>query len=129
MIYFFSFDSGFVSGYSIFVDGKQIEAQAIPWSSNHELADFTPSINGPKQPTCLGEFLGDATFDYETFARSFTNLEIATAALADRLGLNVHLLDPLDIHDGDGGITVEADNYDTVELSNWMAVYYEKESK
>ncbi len=84
-------------------------------------------MEGDKEGLTLGEILGDATFDFEGFMRGFEWLEVASAALAARLGASVHLIDPLDVQDGDGALVVENGKYRRVSLPGWFGVYYEKD--
>jgi len=109
---------------TLFSVGDHREAQAVACRHSTNLANFTSPIAPPSPPTLLGSLLGQTEFDYESFARSFDNLEVATAALAARLGLPVHLLEPYDIDDGDGGIAFVDGEYKTVRLVGWTAVYY-----
>lgn len=126
IIYYFSHNAGQVAGYSIFSDDRQVEAQTVTWQSGLLLGEFAPPMAAPNPPSLLAHLLGDLNFEYEYFMRSFSSLEIGTAALAARLGAHVHLTDALDIQDGDGAIIVENGEYRSVVLSDWMAVYYER---
>ncbi|HYT88840.1 MAG TPA: hypothetical protein VEL76_09040 [Gemmataceae bacterium] len=126
VIYLFSFDAGYVAGYSIFKEGEQVEAQSLTWRAAAPLGEFSPPLKPPQPPSLLGQLLEDPDFDYGAFRRRFRNLEVAMAALAARLGTTPHLLDPLHIQDGDGAIVVEAGEYKPVGLPGWVGVYYEK---
>lgn len=123
VIHLFSHDSGYAAGYSIFEDGNHREAQSLGCRSM-SASDFVSPIVPPRPPTLLGALLGQPDFDYESFARSFDNLEIATAALAVRLNASVHLLDPCDIDDGDGGITLVNGEYRSVGVIGWTGIFY-----
>ena len=125
VVYFFSYNSGFVAGYSIFQGGNQVEAQSLAWQAAVALEEFTPPVESLQDRTLLGKLMGQSEFDYEGFARSFDSLEVATAELAARFGLAVHLLDPFDIQDGDGGIVIEDGEYKVADLTGWIAVYYD----
>jgi hypothetical protein len=126
VLYLFSFDAGCVAGYSMFENGQQVEAQSLTPRPHRSLNEFTCPLEPPRPPSRLGRALGDPEFDYEIFARGFRGLEVATAALAIRLGVPVHLIDPLDIQDGDGAIVLEDGKYRRVSLPGWVGVYYEK---
>jgi len=126
VIYLFTYDAGFVAGYSIFKGGQQVEAMSLTPKVEWPLGEFAPALAAPAKPTNLGELLGDANFDFEGFMRGFQWLEVATAALAARLGASVHLIDPLDVQDGDGALVVENGEYKQVGLPGWFGIYYEK---
>src|SRR5262249_51541331 len=111
---------------SIFKEGKQVEAMSLRPAAEWPLGEFAPALTAPAKPTILGEILGDVSFDFEGFMRQFEWLEVATAALAARLGISVHLIDPLDVQDGDGAVIVESGEYKAVSLPGWFGVYYEK---
>jgi hypothetical protein len=129
VVYLFSYDAGVEVGYSIFVDGRQVESRSA--GRHPDLHLQVTTVAAPLSGSnILGELLEDPQFDYTAFTDNFRkgnfkNLELATAALAERLGLIPHLLDPYDIDDGDGGIVVERGVYKPVTLDGWMAVYYE----
>jgi hypothetical protein len=125
VLYLFSYDAGCVAGYSIFEGGQQVEARSLTPRPDWPLDEFSPPLDPPPRPSLLGGLLGDPQFDYESFARGYRRLEIATAALAGRLGVPVHLIDPLHVQDGEGAIVVESGEYKLVSLPGWMAVYYE----
>jgi hypothetical protein len=126
VVYLFSYDAGYVAGYSIFEGGQQVEAQSLTPRSDWPLADFSSPLKPPQRPSLLGKAVGEPGFDYEAVARGFEWLEIATAELAARLGVTPHLIDPLHIQDGDGAIIVEGGEYNVVSLPKWIALYYEK---
>jgi len=92
------------------------------------LGEFSPVLASPERPSMLGEILGEPEIDYEKFMRGFRRLEVATAALAAWLGASVHLVDPLEVHDGDGALVVESGEYKLVGLPGWFAVYHERVS-
>jgi hypothetical protein len=125
VVYLFSFDAGWVTGYSVFQDGRLVEAQSLTSRLDRSLGDFASPSEAMQRPSRLGALFGDSEFDYEAFASRFRSLEVAAAALAGRLGAPVHLIDPLDVQDGDGAIVVEAGKYKRVRLAGWAAVYYE----
>jgi hypothetical protein len=52
-------------------------------------------------------------------------LERATANLASRLGLDVHLLDATSLAEGDPAIAIMDGQYQTVDLVDWTALDYE----
>jgi hypothetical protein len=126
VVYLFTYDAGYCAGYSIFKGGRQMEAKSLMHKVEWPLGEFAPALRAPSPPTNLGEILGDATFDFGRFMRGFDCLEVATAALAARLGASVHLIDPLDVQDGDGALVVENGQYKQVSLPGWFGVYYEK---
>jgi hypothetical protein len=126
VIYLFTHDAGLVAGYSIFKGGQQVEAMSLMDQVEWPLGEFAPALPMPATPTNLGAILGDATFDFEGFMRGFQCLEVATAALAARLGASVHLIDALAVQDGDGAFVVRNGEYKQVSLPGWFGVYYEK---
>jgi hypothetical protein len=60
------------------------------------------------------------------FARGSRGSEVATAALAGKLGVPVHLLDPLPVQAGDGAVVVEEGECRWVRLPGWMGAYCER---
>jgi hypothetical protein len=128
VFYLFSFDAGWVAGYSVFEGGQQVEAQSLTSRPDRSLKEFTPPLKPPQLPSRLGRALDEPQFEFETFARGFQRLEVAVAALASRLGVPVHLIDPLDVQDGDGAIVLEDGKYRRVSPSGWVGLYYEKGS-
>lgn len=128
-IYLFTYDAGFVAGYSVLEKGEQVEAMSLPWREELPLGEFTPPLPSPAKPTKLGRILGDVEFEFERFMRAFRSLEVAAAALAARLGAPVHLIDPLDVQDGDGALVVEEGKYKPVTLDGWFGIYYEKDAE
>lgn len=126
VISYYSLDSGYVAGYRIFCEGQQKESRSMTWRSDARPTEPLLSLPTTQKPSLLGTILNIANFDYDTFMRGYASFEIATAALAERLGASVHLIDPLGIQDGDGAINIVRGKYKKVELPNWIAVYYEK---
>ncbi|MBC7821695.1 MAG: hypothetical protein IAG10_32825 [Planctomycetaceae bacterium] len=126
IIYLFTDNAGAVAGYSIFTDGQQVEAQSLTPRLDRPLAESSLPFVPSEKPTILAGLLGDPEFDYEAFMRGFRSLEVAIAALAARLDVSVHLIDPLDVQDGEGAIVVEGGEYRQVSLPSWIGVYYEK---
>jgi hypothetical protein len=124
-LYLFSYNAGSVAGYSIFKDGQLAEANSLGSHQDWELGEFSPPGPPPRRPSLLAGLLGEPDFDFEALARGFEDLEVAIAALAARLGVSPHLIDPLDVQDGDGAIVVEEGTYKRVSLPGWMGVYYE----
>src|SRR5262245_21372906 len=47
VIYLFSLDSGCVAGYSVFLDGDQVEVQTLPAKVDVDEPDFTPPLPPP----------------------------------------------------------------------------------
>jgi len=127
VIYLFSYNAGLVSGYSIFSDGQQVEFEAVLSRPGLPLEAFAAPLVPPRKPSILADVLQEPGFDYEVFSRSFPGLEIATAGLAERLGVSPHLIDPLDVQDGDGAINVESGEYKPVSLPGWLGIFYERE--
>jgi hypothetical protein len=126
VIYFFSYDAGLLAGYSIFREGRHVEFRSLlnqpglPWE-----ASFVSQV--PLRPSSnLADVLHEPGFDYEVFCRGFDGLEVATAALAGRIGVEPHLIDPLDIQDGDGAIIVNNGEYKQVGVPGWLCIFYEK---
>lgn len=126
VVHLWSYNSGAISGYSIYEGGRQIEAQSLRYSSGASLGEFKPALAPSGQPTRLGKLLNEPGFDYEKVVRGFPSLENATAALTARFGVGAHLLDNCDVQDGDGGIAWIDGKYAVVELPGWIAVYYDR---
>jgi hypothetical protein len=125
VLYLFSFDSGGVAGYSVFEGGEQVEAETLPAREGVDEPDFTPLLPPPTMPTLLGKALRDPSFDYKRFARTIRNLEKATAALVARFGLDAHLMDPLQMDEGQGLAVLDGD-YVAVDLAKWSCVTYRR---
>jgi hypothetical protein len=125
-IYLFSFDAGFVAGYSVFVDGKQVEGQAVPWKEGVDVyKDFTLPVAPPEPESRLGAALGDPAFDYVRFARGFRSVEKATGALVARFGVAAPVMDPLHMTKGEG-LALVGGRYEPVALQGWSCVTYRR---
>src|SRR5262249_46583179 len=95
VLFLWSLDSGYVSGYSLYEKGDLTESEVLFCSSARIQDELFPN---EKVPTIgrrgrLGYYLHDPEFDYKRFTSQFGSLEEATGMLAAQLGLDVHLID------------------------------------
>ena len=127
VIFLWSLDSGWASGYSVYERGEITERQVAfsPSAGNKEF--LYPGIPTPRM--ILGDrlktFLSDPQFDYEQYSSSFGALEKATGCLASRFGLDVHLIDASSAAEGESCVTIRDGSYQAVDLVDWAALYYE----
>lgn len=119
VVYIFSYNSGQLAGYRIFGHQKAIESRTVDGPSG-ELSNAFRPIPSARLTVLLDEPL----FDYETFMGQYQSLEVGTAQFAKRLGLFPHLLDAIDLLDGDGAIAVDKDQYTQSIPSGWVAIAY-----
>jgi hypothetical protein len=127
IVYLFTYNAGLTAGYSIFENGRQTAGQTLNSKSEWPLNEFSPPADVPSGNERLTQIMADPGFDFESFMRRFRYLEEAIAGLAARLGASVHLIDALDVQDGDGAIVVVDGEYRQVATVDWIGIFYEKD--
>jgi len=119
-LFLWSFNGGSAAGYSVFQDGALCESQSVGHLGGISDGSFLNSNSSH-----LAAILNDPAFHYREFIRSANaDFEVATATLAERLGCKWHLLDIMDLIDGEGGIAVNAHKYVPMSTEGWTALEY-----
>jgi len=127
-IQFWSYDSGYAAGYSLFSDGRPEESLTVFCRSHSGKDLILPGVPAPSRAgsLTLGEAIKDPTFDFRSFVSSLPSLEKGTAAMMARLGLREHLFDIDHLARGMGAGAIVKGRYKTVALSGWLAIVYEQ---
>lgn len=125
VIFLWSLNSGTASGYSVYENGTLAErwtaflrpaSKEVPYPGIRT----PPNIKGDR----LKVHLNDPLFDYHRYSVEFRSLEEATAHLASRFGLDVHLIDATSVAEGEPCITIGNGMRRSVHLHDWGAVKY-----
>jgi len=112
--------AGVVAGYSVWMDGRKCE-----WNTVGARREVGAAENEAPSSEHLADLLGDKEFDYGCFMEGHRDYEIATGILASRLGLRAHLVDIMDLIDGEGAMAISEGEYTTVDLTHWTAIAFE----
>jgi hypothetical protein len=122
VLFVWSVGGGRAGGYSIFEDGSLAESQSA--GDFEQMRD--PSFDH-KNGACLARILNDGSFQFREVVRAVNgNLEMAIATIAHRLGCECHLVDLMDLLDGDGGMVIENGKYSPVSTAGWNALEFAK---
>lgn len=122
VLFVWSMGGGGAGGYSVFEDGSLAESQ----SAGHFEQISDPSFDYTNS-ACLAGILNDESFQFREVVRTVNgNLEIAIATISKRLGCECHLVDVMDLLDGDGGVVIENGKYSPVRTAGWTALEFAK---
>lgn len=125
VIFLWSLDSGMASGYGVYENGTLAESRtAFGHSASKEIlhpgVPTPPNIKGDR----LKVYLNDPFFDYEKYSLGSVSLEDATAGLAARFGLDVHLIDACSVAEEEPSVAIANGVRRWVRLDDWVAVKY-----
>jgi len=120
VLFFWTFGGGRAVGYSIFEGGSLVESQSVGTIGGIDEPPFSSS-GGSR----IAAVLNDQAFHFREFTQGLTkDYELAVAMLAKRLGCKWHLLDIMDLVDGEGGIAIEEGKRLPLRLDGWTAIEY-----
>ena len=129
-IYLWCYDSGYVAGYSLFLQGELEEAQTVfsrsVMGEDTKLMPGVPIPDDHQGQTSLATVLNNPEFDYRQFMKHYDDLEDATAAFVVSFGVVEHLCDFDLLARGMGGVAVIEGKYQPISLSDeWVVIIYE----
>jgi len=122
VVFLWTLKAGLTAGFGLWLDGERRELQVVG-----ELGELQLSEDLSAGCSQLAACLKETGFDYREFMARFDgDNQLGTAALAAKFGLNAHLIDIMDLIDGEGAIAVENGEYKQVDLLGWTAITFDR---
>ena len=130
-LHLWSLDSGFVAGYSGYLDGAKVESDHC-FSKHAKRTDMLmESVQTPttQEGNSLQKFLQKGKPSDTSVWKNDGDLELGIANLVAKMGFDAHLVGLFEALDNQEGIAVYDDKYRAVHLSSWKAFIFDEHQK
>jgi hypothetical protein len=122
-IHLWSLDSGYVAGYTVYLDGELAGRECIFSRKAKSRNEVMAGVPTPEQrPSKALATALQTAYDFAADLCHYSNLEVGMAALVSRFGFHVHLLDFYEATEEKIGIAVLNSKYVDVDLTDWTAI-------